>query len=88
MRKLLAALVLTTALVSAPLAQAETLSDALISAYKTSNLLAQNEAVLRAADEDAAVALSLVLVVVAAVVVLAMGGARFSHGPFEAEGRQ
>ena len=58
MRKLLAALVLTTALVSAPLAQAETLSDALISAYKTSNLLAQNEAVLRAADEDAAVALS------------------------------
>lgn len=58
MRKLLAALVMTTALVSAPLAQAETLADALISAYKTSNLLAQNEAVLRASDEDAAIALS------------------------------
>lgn len=42
----------------------------------------------READADAAVALSLVLVVVAAVVVLGMGGARFGHGPFEAERRQ
>ena len=58
MRTLLAALVMTTALVAAPIAQAETLADALISAYKTSNLLDQNEAVLRAADEDAAVALA------------------------------
>lgn len=37
-------------------AQAESLADALIAAYKTSNLLAQNQAVLRAADEDAGAA--------------------------------
>jgi len=40
------------------LAQAETLADALASAYKSSNLLDQNQAVLRAADEDAAIAMS------------------------------
>lgn len=39
-------------------AQAETLADALASAYKTSNLLDQNQAVLRAADEDAAIAVA------------------------------
>lgn len=33
---------------------AESLGDALVSAYKTSDLLAQNQAVLRAADEDVA----------------------------------
>ncbi len=37
---------------------AETLADALISAYKSSNLLEQNRAVLRAADEDVATAVS------------------------------
>lgn len=58
MRKLLAAFAMTTALVSASSVHAESLADALISAYKSSNLLAQNEAVLRAADEDAAVALA------------------------------
>ncbi len=41
-----------------PAAQAETLADALASAYKTSHLLDQNQAVLRAADEDAAIALA------------------------------
>jgi outer membrane protein len=40
------------------LAQAETLADALASAYKSSNLLDQNQAVLRAADEDAAIAMA------------------------------
>lgn len=35
---------------------AETLTDALISAYRNSNLLAQNQAILRAADEDLATA--------------------------------
>ncbi len=45
-------------LVAAPAMQAETLADALIAAYKTSNLLDQNQAVLRAADEDAAVAVA------------------------------
>ena len=39
-------------------AQAETLTDALVAAYRNSNLLDQNQAVLRAADEDAAVALA------------------------------
>nr|WP_245875379.1 TolC family outer membrane protein [Tabrizicola aquatica] len=38
--------------------QAETLTDALIAAYRNSNLLDQNRAVLRAADEDVAVAVS------------------------------
>ena len=42
-----------------PLAgQSETLADALRSAYKSSHLLDQNQAVLRAADEDAAVAVA------------------------------
>lgn len=38
--------------------QAETLADALRTAYKNSHLLDQNQAVLRAADEDAAVAIA------------------------------
>lgn len=43
----------------APVAgRAETLADALVQAYKTSNLLDQNQAVLRAADEDAAIAMA------------------------------
>lgn len=43
---------------AAPAARAETLADAMVSAYKTSNLLEQNRAVLRAADEDVASAVS------------------------------
>lgn len=39
---------------AAPMSQAETLADALIAAYKNSNLLEQNRAVLRATDEDVA----------------------------------
>lgn len=39
-------------------AQAETLTDALVSAYRNSNLLDQNEALLRAADEDVAIAVA------------------------------
>ena len=38
--------------------KAETLTDALIAAYANSNLLEQNRAVLRDADEDVAVAVS------------------------------
>ncbi len=45
------------ALVAQPV-RAETLTDALIAAYRNSNLLEQNRAVLRAADEDVAIALS------------------------------
>lgn len=41
-----------------PPAGAETLTDALISAYRNSHLLEQNQALLRAADEDVAVAVS------------------------------
>jgi outer membrane protein len=39
-------------------ARAETLADALVSAYNHSHLLDQNRALLRAADEDVAVALA------------------------------
>ncbi len=39
-------------------ARAESLTDALIAAYKNSNLLEQNRAVLRAADEDVAIEVS------------------------------
>jgi outer membrane protein len=57
MRKLICTLAAVLAL-SAPAAQAETLADALIAAYRNSNLLDQNRAVLRAADEDVAIAVS------------------------------
>lgn len=46
------------AAVAAVPASAETLADALIAAYRNSHLLEQNQAVLRAADEDVAVAVS------------------------------
>ncbi|WP_424940597.1 TolC family outer membrane protein [Aliiroseovarius sp. S253] len=46
------------ALVAAPAAYAESLSDAMASAYKSSGLLEQNRATLRAADEDVAIARS------------------------------
>lgn len=50
--------VVAAAVFAAPLASAETLTDALIAAYRNSNLLDQNRAVLRAADEDVATAVS------------------------------
>ena len=57
MRKFIGTLVAVLAL-SAPVVQAETLADALIAAYRNSNLLDQNRAVLRAADEDVAIAVA------------------------------
>jgi outer membrane protein len=62
----LAGSVTATALLalSAP-AEAETLGNALVSAYKTSDLLDQNQALLRAADEDVAGAVSALRPVVA-----------------------
>lgn len=45
-------------LFAAPAARAETLADALSAAYRNSNLLEQNEAVLRAADENVAKAVA------------------------------
>ncbi len=51
--------VATAALMAmSPAAWAESLSDALVSAYKSSGLLKQNQAVLRAASEDVAISLS------------------------------
>ncbi len=52
-----AMIVVVLGIAAAPL-RAETLADALVAAYKNSNLLEQNRALLRAADEDAAVALA------------------------------
>jgi outer membrane protein len=56
MRSLMAMMVTAAYVVAAPVAQAETLGDALIAAYKNSNLLDQNRALLKAADEDVAIA--------------------------------
>src|SRR6056297_2306183 len=53
------ALALSCALSIAPaVSSAETLADALVSAYRNSNLLDQNRALLRAADEDVATQVS------------------------------
>ncbi|MFN7270264.1 MAG: TolC family outer membrane protein, partial [Cereibacter sp.] len=62
-------LVLTLSLLvgAAPPVSAETLADALIAAYRNSNLLAQNQAVLRAADENVAQAVASLRPVVAFV---------------------
>ncbi len=54
-------LALSTGLVAAlaaPAVKAETLADALVAAYRTSGLLDQNRALLRAADEDVATAVA------------------------------
>ncbi|BAQ68977.1 type I secretion outer membrane protein, TolC family [Rhodovulum sulfidophilum] len=59
------ALSATLALGAVGAAQAETLTDALIAAYKNSHLLDQNRALLRAADEDAAQALATLRPVIA-----------------------
>jgi outer membrane protein len=53
------------ALMSTAPVRAETLTDALIAAYRNSNLLDQNRAVLRAADEDVALAMASLRPVVA-----------------------
>lgn len=53
-----AAAILAVGLVAGTGLSAETLSDALVMAYRNSNLLEQNQAVLRAADEDVASAVS------------------------------
>jgi outer membrane protein len=58
MRKKLNWIIAVVLAVQASAAGAETLGDALASAYKTSNLLLQNQATLRAADENVAVAVS------------------------------
>lgn len=54
----LSALLSVVAVLSGLPARAETLTDALISAYRTSGLLDQNRALLRSADEDVAQAIA------------------------------
>ncbi|WP_233092743.1 TolC family outer membrane protein [Paracoccus sp. IB05] len=66
---------MAAAVVALP-ARAETLADALIAAYRNSNLMQQNQAVLRAADEDAAIAMSALRPVVAYAV---RAGSSYSH---------
>ena len=66
-RRFLAAGLLALGLAAPMTASGETLADALVSAYKTSNLLEQNRAVLRAADEDVATAVSSLRPVIAFV---------------------
>lgn len=56
--KLLRVGVMGAALALPQVASAESFADALIAAYRNSNILDQNRAVLRAADEDVAIAVS------------------------------
>ncbi len=58
MRGILGLAVGAALVIAAPVAQAETLTDALVSAYRESNLLDKQAAVLRAADEDLAQAVA------------------------------
>jgi outer membrane protein len=62
----LAAATVALALATGSAARSETLTDALIAAYRNSNLLEQNRAVLRAADEDAAQSVAALRPVIAA----------------------
>ncbi|MDP4032349.1 MAG: TolC family outer membrane protein [Pseudorhodobacter sp.] len=63
-RNILSVAAMLAAVAMAPAAQAETLADAMIAAYRNSNLLEQNRALLRAADEDVATAVAAVRPVV------------------------
>jgi outer membrane protein len=54
----LGVIALVVSLITAPMSQADTLSDALSSAYNNSGLLEQNRALLRAADESVAQAMA------------------------------
>ena len=57
-RKLAAGVAVMTVVMTPMAASAESLTDALVAAYKHSGLLEQNRALLRAADEDVAVAVA------------------------------
>jgi outer membrane protein len=58
MRKLSGVVAVCVSMMLAPASHAETLADAFIAAYRNSNLLDQNQALLRVADEDVAIATS------------------------------
>lgn len=63
-RKSIAAVLAVVSIATGSAAQAETLADALTHAYEHSGLLEQNRALLRAADEDVAIAVAATLPVV------------------------
>ena len=67
MRNVVKALVLGAVSFAPSVAWSESLADALIAAYRNSHLLEQNQAVLRAADEDVATAVGSLLPVVSFV---------------------
>ena len=67
MRNVVKALVLGAVSFAPNVAWSESLADALIAAYRNSHLLEQNQAVLRAADEDVATAVGSLLPVVSFV---------------------
>lgn len=58
MRGFFVAAAVAVSVLAAPVAQADTLTDAFIAAYRTSNLLDKQAATLRAADEDVAQAMA------------------------------
>ena len=60
----LAIVAVAMSMMTAPTAQAESLSDALASAYNNSGLLDQNRALLRAADEGVAQSMAALLPVI------------------------
>lgn len=63
--------------------RAETLADALIAAYRNSNLLEQNQAVLRAADEGVAQAIAALRPVVDYSVAMNLSKSRFEGLPWD-----
>ncbi|MEM6694564.1 MAG: TolC family outer membrane protein [Pseudomonadota bacterium] len=75
-RTLFAAACIAGSIAQTPRAAAETLSDALVAAYLNSNLLDQNRALLRAADEDVAQAIATLRPVIAWA---ASAGARYNN---------
>ncbi|PKP74338.1 MAG: transporter [Alphaproteobacteria bacterium HGW-Alphaproteobacteria-6] len=77
---LLAAAIGLAGLAGAPRAGAETLADTLALAYRNSNILDQNRAVLRAADEDVADAVSILRPVIAWVADGDYVSTRFTDG--------
>jgi outer membrane protein len=76
----LAAAALAVAL-AAPAARAESLADALVAAYRNSNLLEQNRALLRAADEDVVQARAALLPVVDFIANASAGARDTRPGP-------
>jgi len=83
MRRFLTVAVLAVSVLAAPLAQAETLTDAFIAAYRNSNLIDKQAATLRAADEDVAQAMATLRPIVEYTVTSGYGRTQMrAHGVF------